>query len=225
MQNNLSLFIAFSGGFLSFLSPCVLPMIPSYLSLLLGNYAEEKGKESIIFAAILFITGFSAIFILLGISASFLGQILLQNIVLLRKISGIIIIILGFHLSGLFTINALYRGKNFSIPENMNIYFRAPIMGIAMAFGWTPCVGPILSSILLYAGTGKTVFTGGLLLGFYSLGFALPFLLTAIFLEQVLPKFKKINPYLPLVQKIAGIFLIILGILIYFNYLQIFTQL
>lgn len=224
MNKEISLLIAFSGGLLSFLSPCVLPMIPSYLSLLMGNYAQKKEDKNILLPALLFIGGFSLIFILLGISASFLGQLLLKNIVLLRKISGIVVIILGLHLTGIITIKSLYREKGLNISQDINIYLRALIMGIAMAFAWTPCVGPILSSILIYAGTSQTVFQGGLLLALYSLGFALPFLLTALFLDWLLPKFKKFNSYLPLIQKITGIFLIILGLLIYSNQLQIFSR-
>jgi len=225
MNREISLLIAFSGGLLSFLSPCVLPMIPSYFSLLMGDYAQNKKNKNIILPAMFFIIGFSIIFILLGISASYLGQLLLKNIALLRKISGIIVIIMGFHLTGIITIKSLYREKGLTISQNMNIYLRALVMGIAMAFAWTPCVGPILSSILIYAGTSQTVLQGAVLLTLYSLGFALPFFLTAIFLDWLLPKFKQLNSYLPLIQKITGIFLIILGILIYTNQLQIFSQL
>ncbi len=225
MNREISLLIAFSGGLLSFLSPCVLPMIPSYFSLLMGDYAQNKKNKNIILPAMFFIVGFSIIFILLGISASYLGQLLLKNIALLRKISGIIVIIMGFHLTGIITIKSLYREKGLTISQNMNIYLRALVMGIAMAFAWTPCVGPILSSILIYAGTSQTVLQGAVLLTLYSLGFALPFFLTAIFLDWLLPKFKQLNSYLPLIQKITGIFLIILGILIYTNQLQIFSQL
>lgn len=224
MNPDISIFIAFGAGLLSFVSPCVLPLIPSYLTLLMGEYADKKDKRDILLPALTFIIGFSLIFILLGLSASFLGQILLQNLIFLRKASGIVVIILGLNLTGIIKIDALYREKGLQLPKNLNKYIRALLMGFAMALAWTPCIGPILSSILIYAGTSKTVLEGGILLLFYSAGFALPFLVTALFLDWILPKLKRINPYLPLLQKITGIFLIVLGLLIYTNYIQIFSQ-
>lgn len=222
MNNNISILIAFGGGLLSFLSPCVLPLIPSYISLLIGDYAKEGGKIRLIIPSLIFITGFSTVFILLGLSASFIGQFLLKNIGILNKISGLLILILGLHLSGLIKFDFLYREKGFELKNN-NRYLRPLIMGFALAFAWTPCVGPILSSILIYAGTQQTLIQGGILLAFYSMGFALPFLLTAFFLDWVLPKLKKVNYYLPILQKAAGVLLIILGILIFMNYFQLLT--
>lgn len=228
MNTDISIFIAFSGGVLSFLSPCVLPLIPSYISLLLGDYAEQlngeknnkKNKKQIMIPALLFIAGFTTIFVLLGLSASYLGQILLKNLSLLRKISGVVVILLGLHLSGIIKLKFLYIERRINIPEHSNMYLRAVVMGLALALAWTPCVGPILSSILLYTGTSKTIIEGGIFLAFYSLGFAVPFLLTALFLDRFLSRFKKIKKYLPLIQTITGIFLIILGILIYTNHLN-----
>ncbi len=222
-MTDISIIIAFGAGMLSFLSPCVLPLIPSYFSLLLGEYAENKSKREILPPAITFIAGFSIIFILMGLSASFIGQLLLKNIIFLRKLGGIIIILLGFHLTGLFKIKPLYQNKGFSFTGNQNKYIRGLLMGFTMGLAWTPCVGPILSSILVYAGTSQTLLKGGLLLAFYSLGFALPFLLTAFFLGKLLPRFRKLNRYLTVIQVITGIILILLGILIYIDYLQIIT--
>ena len=217
MQTDVSILIALTGGLLSFFSPCVLPLIPSYLSMLMGDYAEDKGKINLIFSSLLFISGFSLVFIALGLSASLLGQFLLKNLYILRKISGIAVFILGLHLSGLIRISFLYREKGLEL-KSRNRLLRPLIMGLALAFAWTPCIGPILSSILIYAGTREGLFQGGLLLAFYSLGFALPFFLAALFLEQALPRLKKLNRYLPLIQKIAGFLLMILGLLIFTNY-------
>lgn len=219
MQTDISILIAFGGGLLSFLSPCVLPLIPSYLSLLMGDYAEEKGKINLVFSSLIFILGFSLVFIVLGLSASFIGQLLLKNLDILRKISGIAVTILGLHLSGIIKITFLYQEKGLKL-KSKNKYLRPLIMGLALAFAWTPCIGPILSSILIYAGTQEGLFQGGILLAFYSLGLAIPFFLTALFLEQFLPRFKKLNPYLPFLQKVAGLLLIILGILIFTNNFQ-----
>lgn len=224
MNGNISIFIAFGAGLLSFLSPCVLPLIPSYLTLLIGDFAEEKGKKDVIIPALIFIFGFSIIFITLGLSASYLGQLLLSNLVILRKASGILVIILGLHLTEIIKIKALYQERGFHFGQNLNKYLRSLVMGFALALAWTPCIGPILSSILIYASTSQTIWQGGLLLAFYSLGFAIPFFITAIFINWILPKFKKINPYLPTIQKITGLLLIVLGILIYTNYIQVLSQ-
>lgn len=216
----ISIFIAFGAGLLSFLSPCVLPLIPSYISLLIGDYAENIKRKNIIIPALIFILGFTVIFILLGLSASLIGQFLLKNLNILKKLSGLAVIILGLHLSGIINFKFLYREKKLDISSS-NKLIRPLILGFALALAWTPCIGPILSSILIYAGTSQTILQGGILLAFYSMGFALPFIVTALFLEWILPRFKKINPYLPLIQKIVGILLIILGILIFTNYFQI----
>ena len=242
MQTDISIFIAFSAGLLSFFSPCVLPLIPSYITFLVGDYSKQEetqegsevsGEDSkspniynraeILVPALIFILGFSFVFISLGLSASFLGKVFLKNQALLRKIGGILVIILGLHVSGVFKIKALYQQKGFELPEGLNKYLRSLIMGIALAFAWTPCVGPILSSILVYAGTSQKVLQGGFLLAFYSLGFAIPFLLVALFINWFLPRFKKLNPYLPIIEKITGILIIIIGILVYTNNL-VFIQ-
>ena len=224
MQSDISILIAISAGTLSFFSPCVLPLIPSYLTFLIGDYSKQKEfkKAELIVPALIFVLGFTTVFILLGLSASYLGKLLLKNQAIFRKIGGIFVIILGLHVSGILKIKKLYNQKNFNIPDNLNKHLRAFIMGLALAFAWTPCVGPILSSILVYAGSSQSVTMGAILLSAYSLGFAVPFLAVAFFMNWFLPKFKKINPYLPLIEKITGILIIIIGILIYTNNL-VFT--
>ena len=219
MQGDISIYIAFSAGLLSFFSPCVLPLIPSYITFLIGDYSKQKEykKAEVIIPALIFVLGFTSVFILLGLSASYLGRILLKNQSIFRKVGGVFVIILGLHLSGIFKIKALYRQQNFEIPQNINKYLRSLIMGVALAFAWTPCVGPILSSILVYAGTSQSILKGGFLLSSYSLGFAIPFLIVALFINWFLPKLKKINPYLPIIEKVTGILIIIIGILIYTN--------
>lgn len=220
MNPDISIFIALGAGLISFFSPCVLPLVPSYISLLLGEYAETGGKKKLLFSSLIFVAGFSLVFIILGLSASFIGQLLLKNINILNKIGGLLIVILGAHLSGIINIKFLYGEKGFEL-KNKNRLLRPLIMGFTLAFAWTPCVGPVLSTILIYAGTKQTILQGGVLLAFYSLGFAIPFLLSALSLDWILPGFKKINPYLPFLQKLAGVLLILLGILIFTNYLQI----
>lgn len=218
MQSDVSILIAFAGGLLSFFSPCVLPLIPSYLSMLLGDFTKEKGKTNLIFSSLIFIAGFSLVFIALGLSATLLGQFLLRNLNALKRVSGLAVFMLGLHLSGLIKIDFLYQEKGLKL-KSRNRFLRPLVMGLALAFAWTPCISPILSSILIYAGTQERLFQGGLLLAFYSLGFALPFFLATLFLDQFLPRLKKINRYLPLLQKLAGLLLIILGLLIFTNYI------
>ncbi|ACL70568.1 cytochrome c biogenesis CcdA family protein [Halothermothrix orenii] len=224
MNSGVNFVIAFSAGVLSFLSPCVLPLIPSYVTLLLGDYAEKKGENRPLTPALIFILGFTIVFMTLGMSASLLGKVLIQNQIILRKVSGVIIIILGLHLSGILKIKTLYREKTWHFGQNLNKYLRALVMGIGLALAWTPCIGPVLSSILIYASTSSTILQGGMLLFFYSAGFAIPFILTAVFFNWLLPRYKKLNPYLPTIQTITGILIIILGILIYTNYIQVLSQ-
>lgn len=224
MSEEITFLIAFGGGLLSFLSPCVVPLVPSYIAVLLGEHADKKSRAQLMILALVFVASFSTVFILLGLSASFIGQILLEHLMLLRKVSGIAVIILGIHLTGIIKVNFLHREKRLNFSQKGNSYLRALVMGLALSLAWTPCIGPVLSSILIYAGTSKTILQGGIMLAFYSLGFAIPFLLTAFLLDRFLPHFKRLNRYLPLIQKIAGLFLIILGIMIYTNYLDRILQ-
>ena len=156
-----------------------------------GLYRREGQKQ----AAYFFLTIYSGFFPGLyspGPFCFFYRPILLRNLNLFRKISGILVFVLGLHLSGLIKINFLYREKGLEL-KSKNIYLRPLLMGLALAFAWTPCIGPILSSILIYAGTQEGLFQGGILLAFYSLGFALPFFLTALFLDHLLPRFKRLT--------------------------------
>ena len=165
MNGDLSFAIAFSAGLLSFLSPCVLPLIPSYLAFLLGDYSDQKkeDKSYSIVPALIFIAGFTVIFILLGLSATFLGRFLMRNQAVLRKISGIVIIIFGLHISGIIKLKWLYYEKKLNITKRSNKYVQSFILGVGIALAWTPCIGPILSSILILAGNSQNLMTGGLL--------------------------------------------------------------
>lgn len=210
-------------GVLSFVSPCILPLMPAYISFISGVSVEglrEKNEKKVITNTILFIFGFSLIFILLGASATMLGQFLLSKIALFRKIAGIVVIILGLHLMGLFKIRVLYREKRFhSFPRSLSIL--GPfLMGLAFAFGWTPCIGPILAAILAYAGTRQTINQGLLLLTAYSLGLGVPFLLTGLSINAFLRAFNKIKGYFRIIEIVSGVLLITIGLLIFTNNLQ-----
>ena len=216
------LFIAFGAGLISFLSPCVLPLIPGYISFISGaslNELLEKRKINII-PLILFTLGFSFVFIMFGAAASYLGQVLLQNSQTLRIIAGLIIIIFSLQLIGLINISYLNFEKKIYTKRNNNIWFSF-IVGMAFGFGWTPCIGPILGSILALASTEETTFKAIILLSFYSLGLAIPFILSGYLMQRFLMFSKNFKKNINLVSKIGGVILLITGILILTNQLQI----
>lgn len=219
MKENMPLFISFAAGLLSFFSPCIIPLIPSYLTFLLGDYAEQQknDKKYSLIPIIIFTASFSLIFILMGLSASFIGGFLLRNQRIIRKVSGILIIIFGIHLADILHISLFDYEKRLDFSPDLNRHLRALVMGVGLAFAWTPCIGPVLTSVLIYASNAGSILKGSLLLSFYSLGLAVPFLLVALSAGWFLPRFKKIKPLLPFVRKITGVLLIILGILIYTN--------
>ena len=218
----IELFIAFGAGLISFLSPCVLPLIPGYISFISGmslNELLEKKKINLI-PLILFTLGFSFVFIMFGAAASYLGQVLLQNSQLLRIIAGIIIIIFSLQLIGLINISYLNFEKKIYTKKNNNIWFSF-IIGMAFGFGWTPCIGPILGSILALASTEETIFKAIILLSFYSLGLAIPFILSGYLMQKFLMFSKNFRKNINLVSKIGGVILLITGILILTNQLQV----
>ena len=215
------LFIAFSAGLISFLSPCVLPLIPGYVSYISGQSLQniiETNKINF-FALILFCLGFSSVFVILGASASFLGQVFLQNSDTLRIIAGIVIIIFSLQLIGLINIPYLNYEKRFDAKESRNILFPY-VIGLAFGFGWTPCIGPILGSILALASIEETLSRATILLIFYSLGLAIPFILSGYLIQKFLLFSKNFREKISLISKIGGIILLITGILILFNQLQ-----
>ena len=218
----LELFIAFGAGLISFLSPCVLPLIPGYVSFISGNTLNEilEKKKIDLLPLIVFSLGFSFVFIIFGATASFLGQILLQNSQILRSIAGVIIIIFSLQLIGVLNIKFLNVEKKFYTKKSNNIFF-VFIVGMAFGFGWTPCIGPILGSILALASTEETIYKAILLLSFYSLGLAIPFILSGYLMQKFLLFSKNFKRNINLVTKSGGIILLITGILILTNQLQV----
>ena len=217
----IEIFVAFGAGLISFLSPCVLPLIPGYISFISGQSLKEILDDNKInfFPLILFCCGFSTVFIILGASASFLGQALLQNSELLRILAGIIIIIFSLQLIGLINISYLNLEKRFEAKRSKNILYPYMI-GLAFGFGWTPCIGPILGSILALASIEETLFRAVILLSFYSLGLALPFILSGYLIQKFLNFSKNFKKNINLISKIGGIVLFFTGILILTNQLQ-----
>ena len=217
----LELLIAFGAGFISFLSPCVLPLIPGYLSFISGQTLEEilERKKIRLFPLILFCFGFSTVFILLGASASFLGQLFLKNSEILRIMAGAIIIIFSLQLIGFINIPLLNLDKRFEARKSSNILFPY-IIGLAFGFGWTPCIGPILGSILALAAIEETLWKALILLSLYSLGLAIPFIFAGYLTQKFLIISKNFRRNINIFSKIGGIILLITGILILTNQLQ-----
>ena len=219
----MELFIALGAGLISFLSPCVLPLIPGYISYISGSSINEliEKKNVNLFPIILFTVGFSIVFIFFGAASTLLGQVLLQNSYELRIIAGVIIIILSLHIIGIINIKFLNYEKR--VQTNIKKNFFSPILiGMAFAFGWTPCIGPILGSILVLASTEESLKQGILLLSFYSIGLAVPFILSGYLIQKFLIFSKNFKKNIDKVSKIGGSILLITGILIITNQLQAF---
>jgi len=218
----IELIIALGAGLISFLSPCVLPLIPGYISYISGSSINElvEKKNINLLPIILFTIGFSIVFIVFGAASTFLGQIFLQNSNELRIVAGLVIVILSLHIIGIINLKFLNYEKRIQTNIKKNIF--SPILiGMAFAFGWTPCIGPILGSILVLATTEENLGRGILLLSFYSMGLAIPFILSGYLIQKFLLFSKNFKKNINLVSKIGGFLLLITGILILTNQLQV----
>ena len=218
MQESVGFPIAFMAGVLSFLSPCVLPLVPSYLSFVTGMSLEDLqegfDRRRVLTHAALFVSGFTLIFVLLGAGATFVGSFLRYNSDWIARIGGIVIIIFGLHLMGVFQLMPLLKEKRVHLADKPAGYVGTVAVGAAFGAGWTPCIGPVLGAIMTMAATQEHLATGMLMLFVYSMGLAIPFLLAALALERFLRAFKRARRYLPLIQKASGLLLVLLGILL-----------
>jgi len=226
---DVSIYMAFAAGLISFLSPCVLPLVPGYISFVSGvtftEINEKKPSPSflnrekwiVLMNSLFFVAGFSLVFILLGASATWIGAFLSSKISLMSKIGGLIIIFFGLYKIGLIKPQLFYREARFNIKDRKFGYAGALIIGAAFALGWTPCIGPILGVILTYAGTLENVNQGIVLLLVYSLGLGLPFLLTAFGINHFWRFFKRIQKYIGLLEVTSGVVMVILGVMIFSN--------
>jgi cytochrome c-type biogenesis protein len=213
--------IAFSAGLLSFVSPCVLPLVPSYVTYITGASFKEltdvearsKLRWAALFHSLFFISGFSVIFILMGASATYLGQLLAQYQYWIMKGGGVLIILLGIQFTGIINLPFLQIEKRFEVKRKPLGYAGSFLVGVVFAAGWTPCIGPILSTILIYASTSKSFTTGILLLTYYSIGLGIPFLLSSLAFNSFLSAFDKIKRYMRVINVVSGLFLIAIGIL------------
>lgn len=221
----LSLLVAMGAGVLSFLSPCVLPLVPSYLAFLSGVSAPARapaalagpslGRAKTLLHAVLFIGGFSLVFIALGASFSLLGQVLFQYRVPLQKVGGTLIVLFGLSVAGVLRLPFLMRERRVHPQARPAGYFGSVLVGIAFASGWTPCVGPVLGSILAQAGTADRASDGVAMLGAYAAGLGVPFFLSAVALERFSQFFERFRRFLPLVDILAGAVLIAVGVLLF----------
>ena len=229
--SHISIFVAFSAGFLSFVSPCVLPLVPSFVTYITGLTFEDitsaKEKTRVRYITITnslsFIGGFSLIFILFGASATFIGEIFLAYQCIIQKICGILIVLFGLYIMGIIKLNFLSSEKKFHIENKPAGFIGSFLVGMAFAAGWTPCVGPILGSILLYASTTGSVAKGMGLLAVYSLGLGLPFFISALAINTFIATFKVITRYMRWINLLSGAFLILVGIMIFTDSLTFIT--
>jgi cytochrome c-type biogenesis protein len=221
---NVSLGTAFLAGLVSFLSPCVLPLIPTYLAYLAGVSVTELAAPGtarlrllLLTNALLFVAGFSLVFVALGLSASALGKLLLRHQNLLRQISGVLIIFFGLHMAGLLRLKWLMKEKRVHFIPQKAGWLNSLLMGMAFSAGWVPCIGPILASILLLAGQSESLTRGACLLASYSLGLALPFLIAALGVGHLVQALRRHASLLPLVARLGGWLLIGMGLLVLTN--------
>jgi cytochrome c-type biogenesis protein len=210
--------LATFGGLISFLSPCVLPLVPPYLSFLAGVTLDELQagddwgvRRRAVLTALLFVAGFSTVFVLLGATASALGLLIRQYVTVLSTIAGVAIILMGLHFLGLFRIGLLYREARLNVDRSMDVW-GAYVMGLAFAFGWTPCIGPILAAILAVAGSETSVAHGASLLAAYSIGLGIPFILAAFAMKPFVGLLKRMHSRFALVEKTMGALLVLTGI-------------
>jgi cytochrome c-type biogenesis protein len=218
MASDVTLSAAAAAGLLSFLSPCVLPLVPPYLTFIAGTTIEDvatdkvtRARRDIFLAAVLFVLGFSTVFVALGATASVFGQVLRAHIATLSFIAGLAIIAMGLHFLGVFKLGFLYREKRVEVQKPLGVW-GAYVMGLAFAFGWTPCIGPILAAILAIAASEATAARGAGLLAIYSLGLGIPFLLAAAALGPFLGFLKKFRAHLGTVERVIGVLLIATGV-------------
>ena len=217
----IELFVALGAGLISFLSPCVLPLIPGYISYISGSTLNEllDKKKVDLFPIILFTIGFSIVFISLGATATFLGSLILDKSYELRMLAGLIIIIFSLHIIGIINLKFLNYEKRISAETNVSSY-SSLLIGMAFGFGWTPCIGPILGSILALAATEQTLYRGIMLLFFYSLGLAIPFIISGYLIQKFMVFSKNLKSKMNIISKVGGSLLLITGLLMISNQLQ-----
>ena len=232
MNQSVSLLAAFAAGFLSFVSPCVLPLIPGYISFISGASMDEMrggaapvtSRAQIFFTSLAFVIGFSIVFVALGASATAVGKFMFSRLPLLSKIAGVILIVFGLHTMGVFRLAFLDAEKRVHTQRKPAGPLGAMLVGVAFAFGWTPCIGPILGGILAIAGSKNSVWEGVTLLAVYSLGLGIPFLITSLAINQFFAATKRIRKYYHAIELTSGALIVAIGVLIMTGQLTIITR-
>jgi cytochrome c-type biogenesis protein len=235
-MGNVTLLAAFLAGVLSFISPCVLPLIPGYLSFVSGVTLEEMrgggalaapspgARRKAVIASIAFVLGFSLVFVSLGASATAVGAYLMTRLAVLGKAAGVIIILFGLHMMGVLRIGWLYSEKRVQTAKKPAGFFGAMVVGIAFAFGWTPCIGPILAAILAIAAAQESVWQGVKLLAVYSLGLGVPFIATSLAINQFFAASARLRKHYHAIEVVSGVLLVVVGVLIFTNRFTIIAQ-
>lgn len=230
---DLSVVVAMAAGLLSFLSPCVLPLLPSYISFVAGvsleavqgSVANARTRRAILVNSVLFILGFSLVFIALGAGATLIGQVLFKQQGLIRKIGGLFVILMGLYVAGWLRIPFLMREWRVELKDRPAGYLGAVMVGITFAAGWTPCIGPILGSILTLASMSQTAGTGITMLAAYSLGLAIPFFVSSLAIHRFVACFDRFKRFFPVVTRLSGLILILLGVLLVTDYFTVLSRL
>ena len=222
--SHLTVGLAFLAGLVSFVSPCVLPLVPAYLCFLTGSSLEElqsapttNARASAMTHALAFILGFTAVFVLLGLTASAIGSMLSDNKRLIAQVGGVIVIVLGLQMMGVLRLRFLAMDKHFAVARHEGSLLSSILVGVAFAAGWTPCIGPILAGILALAAQSGGVREGAWLLFIYSMGLALPLLVTAAAIGAILPLLRRLKRFLPSIEIAAGAFMVLTGIVLVTN--------
>ncbi len=231
-QEPVTVLVAFFAGVLSFLSPCVFPLIPSYISYITGITFGELTQQVLpkrvrfltVSHSLLFIAGFTVVFVLLGASFTFLGKFLTQYQNIIKKIGGIIVILFGLHIAGLINLSFLERQKKLELKAKPLGFLGSFLVGATFSLGWTPCVGPILSSILILGSTADEIGKGVMLLLSYSLGLGLPFFISSALINNFLVYFQRIKKYLKIISVISGLFIVVIGTMIFTDYFGVLTS-
>ncbi len=220
---SLGIALAFGAGLLSFVSPCVLPLIPSYLTFVTGVGLDDlsKSRRAALTHALLFVLGFTLIFVALGASATILGRVLLAYRVWITRVGGALIVLFGLYLLGIARVGAFDRERRVHLADKPMGYLGSVLVGVAFGAGWTPCLGPILGAILTYTAAQADLSRGLPLLLAYSLGLALPFLAAAVAVERFIVAVRRFRPYMGIVSKVSGVILVIVGLLMMFDYFTV----
>lgn len=232
MVESVSLIAAFAAGIVSFLSPCVLPLVPGYLSYVSGVSVDEMSAgdrsatagRAVFVNTLFFVLGFTIVFVALGATASSLGSLLLQNQRWLQRLAGALVVLFGLHMMGLLKISWLYREKRFQGPDRTRGPLGATLLGLAFAAGWTPCIGPILAGILAIAATNDSLWQGMLLLAVYSAGLGIPFLLTGWATQRFFGVFQHIKRHMRVVEVVGGVMLVTIGVMIFTSNFYLFQR-